>query len=437
MLDTALMDALARRPPIWAAGAQDWWDFTRSGRAKRGVGAMPAETRARDGFAQNEAGVWVRRSANTRSMAGNGLLTYPGRTNQVKNPSAAGATDGVVGSGGAFPTGWSAGSNNFTSVTRTITQMTRNGLSGVAIRYQIVASGAGQTLFERFGGTADVAVPASTAHVLSCFTEVIAGDATDIRTYFNVPQFDASSVLTGEVFGTSIALVTAWTRQTWAWTTPASTVKAEPRIRFDVTAAGTYDFTVFVAWPQLEAGAFAGPPIADASATTTDTAAGPQQVIDIGSRAAGGIGLIIDVDVREIGSTLSRLFELNDGTGNNLFHAYMIQGSQTLVWQAIVGGALQAVSNCAIPTSGRMVVSAACSAGFMKVRCVGQAEAAAQAPPSYPALATKLAPLGRGYDEARNSYGYSKRLALWYGPMSAHFFDNVLWPKAQLLAQVA
>lgn len=416
MLDAALERALFNRPPIWATGAGDWWDFTGPGRAKRGVGAQPAETRASDGWAENEAGLLVKRSANTRSMAGKGLLTYPTRQNKCTNYNAALAALVTPSAAAAF----NAAVTNMTAtgdaaalygVVDDSAALATAGLGNIVGNGRVIkidnSAGAGIASVI-FGGTTGN----TNTHIGSAFVRGGTGSIND--------NVGAGSV--------GIASSAAYVRRATSAFTPGATTRT-----LAVSAAAGQ--ILYVILNQFEEGSFATPPIVVAGASAT--ANGPQQVIDIGSRAAGGIGLIIDVDVREVGSTLSRLFELNDGTGNNLFHAYMIQGSQTLVWQAIVGGALQAVSNCAIPASGRMVVSAACSAGFMKVRCVGQAEAAAETPPAHPALATKLAPLGRAYDAARNSYGYAKRLALWYGPMSAHFFDNVLWPKAQLLAQVA
>ena len=437
MLDSAMLDALARRPPIWAAGAQDWWDFTRSGRAKRGVGAMPVETRASDGWVENEAGVWVLRSPNTRSMAGKGLLTYPGRTNQIKNPSAAGAVSGVVGSGGALPTGWAVGGTNYSSVTRTVTPMTRNGLSGVAIRYQIVATSGSQSVFDRFGLTSDVALAASTAYSMSFFTEVIAGDATGIRMYFNLPQYDVSSVLTGEVFATAIAVPTGWSRYNWLWTSPASTVKAEPRVRFDAIAAGTYDFTVFIAWPQIEAGTFAGPPIADASATTTDTSAGPQQVIDIGSRAAGGVGGIARVNLQAVDANIKMLLRFSDGSGSNTISLFQTTGpTARMTIDAAAGGGLQANLGLGTIAAGVIVVAFAVWTNYAMAEVIGNAAPSADTSVVYPAL-DRWAPGGAGYNVTDNSYLFTEKVALWYGPMSQHFYDNVIRPKGLLLKQAA
>lgn len=410
--------------PSWGATMDRWWDFTRN------IGGVPTtitDIHAQSHLADNVAGVYSSFAADVLVRTNKGIQTSPTRTNQIKNPSAAGA------SGGAFPTGWSAGSTNFTSVTRTITQTTRNGLSGVAIRYQIVASGAGQTLFERFGGTADVAIPASTAHVMSCFTEVIAGDATNIKTYLNVPQFDVSSVLTGEVFSTPIALATTWTRHIYAWTTPASTVKAEPRIRFDVTAAGTYDFTVFVARPQLEAGVFAGPPIADASATTTDTTNGNLQSIDLTGKLALGVRGIIRVDIRDVTTTYKSIFMLNPGSiATDYITLYANEGGSRCVLYSVAGGVVQA--GIVLPTAltvGVNTFAFAASANYVMCRRVGDTAPSADTSGTLPSM-SRFGIGGSGVNTSNNIYQITKQLALDFGPQDATTFADV-YAKAQIL----
>lgn len=319
------------RTPIWGAGSGDWWDFTRSGRAKRGVGAMPVETRAADAYVENEAGGYVLRSPNTRLMAGKGMLTFPSRTQLFVSPSA--------------------------PATQTIT----------------VANG----------------------------------------TVYTVDVFGGGSVTLSD----------------------AGTGSASPGSSRTFTASGT-SLTVTVSgsptWVNVSAGAFGVQPL------LAGTTGGPQQVIDIGSRAELGVGFIIDATVLETGSTVSRLIEFSE-TGSNVVNAQIVSGSNKLVFNVFSASVASVAMDVPTPAgaTGRMVVAGVASANYAIARVVGQAKPVADTTVTFPTTLSKVKLLGRGLDALRNSYGYTNRLGLWYGPMSEHFFDNVLWPKAQLLAQQA
>ena len=202
----------------------------------------------------------------------------------------------------------------------------------------------------------------------------------------------------------------------------------------DIVYVGDPTKGIYVGGVNFRQGAFGLPPVTGAA-----TVAGDQAVYDLAGRldVSAGVALVASMDVLEVGSAVSRLFEINDGTGNNVIYAYMVQGTQTLVWGGSAAGVVQALSNCAMPAGGRTVVAAAYSAGFMKVRCVGYADPAAQSPAAFAANLNKLSPLGRGYDAARNSYGMVDKFAAFDGPMNQSRWDNQIWPAALAMAAAA
>lgn len=435
MLDTALMDALARRPPIWAAGAQDWWDFTRSGRAKRGVGAMPAETRARDGFAQNEAGVWVRRSANTRSMAGKGLLTYPTRTNSIRNNSMAGANVGST-----IPNFWFGTNPNF-GITRTVVGLgTRNGLPTIQLRYAGTASANAQLILA-FDQTTQIAAANGQSWTNSVFVSLIAGSLSNLSQFvLSAALYNSGGAYLSDMFPqTDVKAATAsLDRYTQSGTiAQVGTAFILPYLFMSITNGQVYDFTIEVAAPQAEGTAvsFASPPILTSGSAAT--ANGPQQVMDIGSRAALGVGGVLQAYMLgTAGITNPYLIAFNDGGASNRFVLFY-NGTSIATAQTVGGVGGSSITVAAVPATGLVTVAFAASPSYQMARVVGYSAPSSIAGSYAGSALSKVVPGGNGFDAASNLYQLTKRLALWYGPMSQHFFDNVLWPKAQLLAQVA
>lgn len=429
MLDTALERALFDQTPIWAAGAQDWWDFTRSGRAKRGVGAMPVETRASDGWVENEAGLLVKRSANTRSMAGKGLLTFPTAQNFVTAPSDLAdaswtkdsCTPTVNGAVGPFGT---TTMDKICEISGTVTPFVRN------YAFTTVTSGQRYVIY----GYAK-----ASERSLVAINFAGSGFATYNRAFFDLTTGTITQVgLDGNVqsgmtrLGNDIWLI--WHSTIAGATAGGGFQLGMAKSSASPSYAGTPGEGLYVEGFNMRLGAFPVPPIDSAA-----TANGPQQVIDLGDRAALGVGFIFDATILETSSTFSRLIEISDGTGNNVVNAYIGSASNNLVFGVASGGVVSVsmnVTTTALAT-GRMVLAGVAGENYAVARVVGQSAPTPDTTVTFPTTLSKVNLLGRGSDAVRNSYGYTNRLALWYGPMSAHFFDNVLWPKAQLLAQVA
>ena len=424
---------VAASRPQWAVGFDIARDFRRG--MSWGANNPLTTTHAQSIYADNVSGGYQAFAAGVPVITDKGAQTVPTRTNLIKNPSAAGATDGVIGSGGVLPTGWSTGSSSFSSVTRTVTQMTRNGLSGIAIRYQIVATAGAQVLFDRFGSTADVALAGSTAYWISFFSEVIAGSVTGVSMYANITQFDAASALTADTYGTTVPVPTGWSRYGLGWTTAASTTKAEARFRFTTDAAGTYDFTVFLAWPQIETGSFATPPIADASATTTDTINGDQTIIDLTGKLASGVRFIWSGVIRQpsVSGASNRVFEINDGTADN--RVSLIHSSGNLYLDMVAGGVSQASLNLGPWASGLQTIVGVAGTDYVMGQRIGGTAPSADTSATYPTGMSKAALGGVGYDATGNTYETASLLAIGFGPQNASTFADALIKAERVYAE--
>lgn len=426
MLDAALERALFNRPPIWATGAGDWWDFTRSGRAKRGVGAMPVETRGSDGWVENEAGVLVKRSANTRSMAGKGLLTYPTAQNFVSAPSDF---------SNVF---W--GLDNVTIVA----DQARN-FDGSMTMDKIVETTANAAHHAR--NYAMVTATAGTWYVAYGYARAAergflrvnpAGSGSPIggtNTFYNLSTGVVTQGGNPDVVGSMRPMADG------LWYCECAVKAASSAgLGFQLAPApdnsqinyvGDASKGIYLGGWNFRAGQFGVPPIDSAA-----TANGPQQVIDIGSRAALGFGFALQVDLRGLATSSCSVFDVNDGSVSNRFTIYSLSGNfRHALGKAGIYDASEPI--IAAASTGLATFYGAVGPGYRNVRMVGQADPGADLSTDYPSTLSRVSPLGQGYSAANNSFGYAKRLALWYGPMSAYFMDNVIGPRAQIMQQQA
>lgn len=425
MLNSALEAAIMERTPIWAAGAGDWWDFTRSGRAKRGMGAMPAETRASDGWVENEAGLLVRRSPNTRSMAGKGLLTFPGRTNlltyseQFDNAAWTRNNIAAFGSGSianaiAAPDGTTTADKIVEAATTATHNMAQNAtiVSATVYTYSVYAKAAERSWICLEGG----------------------GGGGGFSVWFNLAT-GAVGAISGTTAGnvSIVALPNGWYR---CIVTDTSTSTSGAYRYFICDADNNQSYTgngtsgLYLWGAQLEMGSFASPPIVNATGSPL-TANGPQQVLNLSGKLNTGFGFVFRCNVRQPASGSVRLIEFYQS--NHAVNIYNAGG--TLKFDVYASGVQTTSLSLGSWAQGRNTFAAAVMNGYAMARRVGDSAPVAGSG-AYSACAN-AGLLGAGAYDGNNTYGFSEQFAAWYGPMSAHFFDNVLWPKAQLLAQVA
>jgi hypothetical protein len=188
--------------------------------------------------------------------ASRGLLIEEARTNSIRNSQAGGATNGVIGSGGALPTNWTSSMPTGVSI-----EVAGTGTTGGFNYIDIKISGtntSGSLGFANFGfeSTAQVVASSGQTWTASAYVALTAGNFTNVNNpILQIVGRDPAIVETS-----SISLSTASSSLSRFAVTRTLSVGTTSRVwmRFDSTIdnAAAVDFTLRIAAPQLEQGAF-------------------------------------------------------------------------------------------------------------------------------------------------------------------------------------
>jgi len=196
--------------------------------------------------------------ANTRRrLNGRGFRCEEVRTNLVRNSSGSSL---VVGTPGSLPSGWAyfapAGCNR-----EVVGSYTLFGIKYTRVRLYGTPSST-SNIFIRFENNGDIQVTAG-IHALSVYTRLAAGSMTNVSLSRLIVQEYTSggSYVNSSMFG-NLAMASAWQRQ-FDTLTMAGTAGNYARafLQFGVTSGQAFDFTIDIAWPQLEPGSNPTSPI--------------------------------------------------------------------------------------------------------------------------------------------------------------------------------
>lgn len=181
-----------------------------------------------------------------------GLRSEEARTNSIRNSACVGG--GV----GAFPTNWSGASVVGVTVSATGAG-TENGFPYLDVRFNGTASGVGFPSVN-LETTTQIAAANGQTWTGSVFYRVVGGTLPS-GVSFTVSERAAGG---GYLIGSSTALTTSAATQRAELTRPlnnASTASVHALVELQAANATAYDFTLRIACPQLEQGAFATSPI--------------------------------------------------------------------------------------------------------------------------------------------------------------------------------
>jgi|SRR5215469_759575 len=267
-------------------------------------------------YAVDNSGNWTSFAANLPRITNLGLTIEESRANRIRNNSMVGA---VVGTPGTLPTNWS---EFLGTGTRSVVAVgTENGINYVDIRLNGSASGQYALYFDT-----NIGVPVANGQTftLSAFVKIAAGSTTNITSFFSaadqyssVPAF--LSTIGNQSFippATANPLGQSRGQSTFA-TNNAAVASVQPYISL-IMAAGAFDITLRVGWPQFELGGAVSTPIPTASGSVTRAA----DVISLTNTPVFGNGyssFVQSAPRAAIGTGIADQYflVLDDGTINN------------------------------------------------------------------------------------------------------------------------
>ena len=249
-------------------------DFAGEKTLNNGTGPAITFTRASNatyfdanGTLQTAANDTPRFDHDPATGASRGLLIEEARTNSIRNSQAGGA---VAGSAGTGPSNWNV-SGNANGLTRTISLGSANGLSYVDVRFVGTATATVQNFFDPEGLTA-ITASSSQVWTHSAYVALIAGTVPDLQIGVREGLADGTFVTSGNL-NAAPSLTASLQRFSHTRTlTDATTARVTPTIRVSISNGVAYDFTLRIAAPQLEQGAFATSYIPTTSAAATRAA---------------------------------------------------------------------------------------------------------------------------------------------------------------------
>jgi hypothetical protein len=283
---------------------------------------------------------------NPSTLAARGLLIEEARTNSVRNSSAVGGSAGVA------PTNWSASGTSGSGVTATVSAVgTENGIPYVDLAITGTATATGTAFSFSFETASGAAASASTAYAQSFFLKLVNGSQSDTTLNSRIRWNNVSGSVITTVDSPAITPTTAALssqRVSFSGTSPLLTAYIQPQLRIAVVNGTTYNFTLRVAYPQAELGAFATSVIP----TTTVAATRSQDVATMtgtnfsswynqsqgtfvtqfvleGVKSVAGQRVITTDD----GSTTNQMLE--SGSSTNTFQTTVTTGGVTQVSQTV------------------------------------------------------------------------------------------------------
>ena len=264
------------------------------------------------------------------------ILLEGARTNLVTNPRFEGAATGVVGSGGALPTGYAVTGTG--AAAEVVSLGSATGLPALTLRLSAAAAPSTIILTIPVSGMLAAGDPLT----CSFFGQVVAGSLANVT---------GVTIASSGVAAVSLSAAMARTSTTRTY---AGGGAAGYAIRFACTAGAAVNLTVTLLAPQAEVGAFPSSPILPAAGapTVTTRAASVASLALAGARAERGTlllramlpqaapaGLDQGLLTLDAGSDANRIV-LRNAAGGGTVGAALVSGGTTLA--TLAGGTVAA-----------------------------------------------------------------------------------------------
>lgn len=285
-----------------------------------------------------------RNADGTLSSCGR-LLLEPQRTNSIRNSSMVGA---VAGSPGTLPTNWTVTNGG---LTQTITGVgTENGLPYIEVRFNGTATGAIAQI--RHDAVNQITAANGQVWSYTFYAKVISQPSPPV-TYSQV-IFERTSA--GSLIKSGSQLITPTANlQRFTFTRTldgGATVGAvDPVFYCTLTIGQTYDFTIRIAAPQMELGAFATTwvPTTTAAVTRLADTASKTGVASLIGQTEGTIYAEVNFNK----NTSGIIFAINDGTATNRIYIQFITSTALIANIRVAGVNLNFIATIpTIPATG-------------------------------------------------------------------------------------
>jgi hypothetical protein len=218
----------------------------------------------------------------------------------------------VAGSPGTLPTNWGSAPGG---LTQTIVALgTENGLQYMDVRFNGTATGVSSLINLEASNT--IAASNGQTWTQSIYCKIIANpQAPTFFGLFSVQRASGSNVGT---FTNSFTATTTLQRFAATNTTNAIITAIQPYFIAGLTIGATYDFTIRIAAPQMELGAYATTfiPTTTAAVTRVADAASKTGVSSLIGQTEGTLFAEVDTGLTA-GSFLKRILHISDGTALN------------------------------------------------------------------------------------------------------------------------
>lgn len=294
-------------------------------------------TRASTALVRSAAGVYSSAGNNVLRVSHEGgascLLAEETRTNSLPRSNVGGAVVGVIGSGGALPTGWSI-TGIATSAVEVLSIADKNGLPRIRLRINGTPSANVQITFVAVASSPAAAEDQSWAS--SAFVQMVAGTTTNIdlmRVQFNA--YDADNVFLSNRAGDDLKATAAEDlRRAFANTVVGATAAKVSNFLGISWTSGAIDITLDISAPQLEQGAFATSPIiTDGTAVTRQ---GDQIKLNNGLLAqvygGGPVSVLTEFEAEYVagGSGTPRVWQIDDGDSGTRISLWPVESASTV-----------------------------------------------------------------------------------------------------------
>ncbi|KKN22509.1 hypothetical protein LCGC14_0914420 [marine sediment metagenome] len=392
----------------------------------RAKGPIPTFVRTSADTRFSEAGVLEELANNIPSLTHDpvtgvsyGLQVPRSTVNEARNNRAAGATNGVIGSGGVLPTDWTMFAGTTGLSREVVGTGTEDGLPYCDLRFFGTAT-AGQTETRQTSTTA-VAALQNEVWTTSRYVRLVGGDFTNVTSKkVEIQERDSGGAWLGSSGGSIAPTVAALKTQRGSHTrtlAEATTAFITEALTFAVDA-GAVDFTVRVAGAQLEEVPLATPLVlTDAGGSSTRAQGSPTIALSsVPGFDETAFTMYFEGMTDSINNGSQTLVQIDAGSNANRHRIYVRASADDIVGHTTVSSSETALIfagtlAAGTPFKALYAVEANNIALFLDGAQIGATDTSAALPT---ALTTVRFGVNQGADQPLAS-GYCSRFVIWNG----------------------